>query len=203
MYGNSRYAFDPSAIPPEDRAGRSGALPVGDYLVAVTEAEVKTTRRGGEGINFTLEIQLPAAHTGRRCWYWVNTSVPHSPEAERIGRGQLYRLTEAVGGGEAFAWQDASQLFGRPFVVRLGVEDDPAYGQRNRVLETRPQRRAAPPVQAQPTVRQQQPVQAQPAPPPPITNYGAKPLGIQPGGYEAPPPPQDGWQPPGDDDIPF
>lgn len=197
---NTSYGFDPSSVPEGDREDRFEPVPAGEYVLSIVGSEVKRTQRGGEGISFELEIQAPH-HAGRKVFEWVNTAVPGSQEAERIGRGQLYRLTAAVGGGEPFAWTSTSQLHGRPFLGVVAIEDaKDGYPPKNRVKSYKPL----------PSMLQRAAQAAGAVPPPPARgNYSAP--NAPPAGthserqyhYSQPAGPRTDVPPPTDDDTPF
>lgn len=165
---NQSLDFNPNAVPQEDREDRFDPIPPGWYSVTVVDSEVKPTAAGGQGVNLQLRVNGPT-HAGRTLFYWINIRNANA-KAEAIGRGEIFRLTEAMNGGRAFGFTSTAQLHGRPFLARVTVQKDPEYGDSNKVRGVKPiQAPAAPqgyaPPPAGPPQGYQAPQPAAPAPP--------------------------------------
>jgi len=98
-------------------------LPVGDYLVMMTEAKMKDTRSGtGKYINATFMI-VDGKYEGRKLWdifNWEN----ENKKAVDIGKRQFATLCRACGNN---APDEIEDLFNIEVVVRVGI--NPAKGQ--------------------------------------------------------------------------
>lgn len=113
-------------------AGNSGtyeALPAGWYTATIAGAEIKQTKAGtGRYIAVRYDITGPS-HMGRVIFSNLNTENAN-PKAEEIGRQQLRSLMEAIGLAKL---ADTDQLIGANVKIKLKVESDPQYGDRNQV----------------------------------------------------------------------
>ena len=104
----------------------TGALPVGMYDVAVEKVEHKTTKKGGEALNFQLRV------VGEKCknavvFDWVNIKVPSSETATNIGLQRLKKICELTGTTEI------ANMMGKQLTVNVGIEKSEEYGDKNRV----------------------------------------------------------------------
>ena len=106
-------------------------LPAGDYVVTVTESEMKPTKKsGGEYLMLTLEV-LEGAHKGRRLWSRLNL-VNENTTAVEIAERQLADLCRAVGKEEV---EDSEDLHDTPVVAVVKVRPaDREYSESNDVI---------------------------------------------------------------------
>jgi hypothetical protein len=106
-------------------------VPVGKYVAAITETEIKQTKAGnGKYIAFTLEI-LEGDYKGRKVWGNLNIQNP-SAKAQQIGLGQLSAICRACG---KLNLSDTSELHGVPFIAKIGQEPDMNGNPRNTFKE--------------------------------------------------------------------
>jgi len=89
-------SFDQNAV----EASKFDDLPVGEYIAAMVESEVKETKeKTGKLIAATWEVTQPSAHgdfTGRKFWQNINFENA-SAQAQLIGQQQLKAICNAVG----------------------------------------------------------------------------------------------------------
>lgn len=109
--------------------GNYEALPAGWYNATIAGAEVKTTKSGtGRYIAVKYMVTGPT-HEGRIVF--SNLNIENSnPKAEEIGRQQLRSLMEAIGLPKM---TDSDQLIGGAVKIKLKIESDEQYGDRNNV----------------------------------------------------------------------
>ena len=109
--------------------GNYEALPAGWYSATIAGAEVKTTKSGtGRYIAVKYTITGPT-HEGRVVFSNLNIENAN-PKAEEIGRQQLRSLMEAIGLPKM---TDSDQLIGGVVKIKLKIESDEQYGDRNNV----------------------------------------------------------------------
>ena len=102
------------------------ALPVGNYVGRILETDLQVAKTGsGEFVYVKLEINGPS-HAGRIAFDRMLTSHPN-PEAEKIGRGRLATLVQAIGKTKI---ADTDELVGQTVGFRLRISKD---GERNDV----------------------------------------------------------------------
>ena len=86
--------FDPNSVPEDDRT--FDPLPAGDYLMQVTESEIKPTKSGsGEQLILTLEV-VDGPHQNRKVWDRLNIRNENA-DAQRIAQRALADLCLAIG----------------------------------------------------------------------------------------------------------
>jgi hypothetical protein len=104
-------------------------LPAGEYLVQVTDSELKETKNGlGEYLQLTLQV-IDGNYTNRLIFDRINI-VNQNPTAQEIGQRQLAALRHAVGKPSA---KDSAEFHYVPFIVRIKVRKDDVYGDSNEV----------------------------------------------------------------------
>jgi len=108
-------------------------LPKGDYTVAITESDAKTTKAGdGYYLKFTLQV-LDGEFKGRKIWDQL--MIEHSNVlAVKIGKARLGDYCRAAGKNNP---QDTSDLHDIAIRVRLKVRKDDEYGDKNEVQSVR------------------------------------------------------------------
>lgn len=122
-------AFDPNSVPEDDRT--FDPLPAGDYLMQVTESEIKPTKSGsGEQLILTLEV-VDGPHQNRKVWDRLNIRNENA-DAQRIAQRALADLCLAIG---VTSLRDTSDLHFKPFTGRVTIQADKTgqYGPQNRV----------------------------------------------------------------------
>lgn len=114
-------AFDAADLP--QGTGNFEPLPSGWYDVAITGAELKSTKDGnGSYIKVRYDVTGPT-HQGRVVFGNLNIQNA-SAKAEEIGRQQLGEIMRAIGLSRV---QDTDQLIGGNLSIKLEVK--PADGQ--------------------------------------------------------------------------
>ena len=114
---------------PQGNGGTYEALPAGWYTATIAGAEMKPTKSGtGSYIAVRYDITGPT-HQGRVIFSNLNITNAN-PKAEERGRQQLRQLMEAIGLAKL---ADTDQLIGGNVKIKLKVESDPQYGDKNQV----------------------------------------------------------------------
>lgn len=104
-------------------------LPTGWYTATVNSAELTPTKAGtGSYIKMRFDITGPS-HQGRVVFANININNPN-PTAEKIGRGQLRQMRDAIGLPNL---TDTDQLIGGDMQIKLTVKKDDQYGDGNEV----------------------------------------------------------------------
>ena len=98
-------------------------IPADDYVATVTEAEMRTTRRGdGEYIKLTWQVQ-DGQHAGRLSWQNINWQNPNEA-AVAIGKKQLASICRAVGlPASEIANFELGMILGKPCKVSVTIRD--------------------------------------------------------------------------------
>ena len=108
--------FDASTVKPQVPLE---AFPAGNYLVALTDAEVKPTSKGdGKRIAFELTV-LDGAFKGRKVWDGLNIENKNSV-AQEIAHQQLSAICHATG---VIRLTDVQELYGKPFEAKIGFQE--------------------------------------------------------------------------------
>lgn len=109
--------------------GNYEVLPAGWYTATINDVQVKQTKSGtGRYMAIRYDITGPT-HQGRVVYSNVNFENAN-PKAEEIGRQQLRSLMEAVG---LTRLTDSDQLIGHSVKIKLKIEKDEQYGDKNQV----------------------------------------------------------------------
>ncbi len=104
-------------------------IPAGDYRVQIAAAEVKQTKAGtGSYMSIRYDVLGPT-HQGRVIFDTINVRNP-SQAAEEIGRQQIGSLMGAIG---LQTLRDTDQLIGSVCIVKVKIERDEQYGDKNRI----------------------------------------------------------------------
>jgi len=104
-------------------------LPPAWYTATIAGAEIKNTKSGtGRYIAVRYDVTGPT-HQGRVVFGNINIENAN-PKAEEIGRQQLRALMEAIG---LTKLTDSDQLLGAHVKIKLKIEKDEQYGDRNQV----------------------------------------------------------------------
>jgi hypothetical protein len=114
---------------PKSENGNYEPLPAGWYSASITAAEIKPTKAGtGEYISVRYDIVGPS-HQGRVVFGTFNIRNA-SPKAEEIGQQQLGELMTAINLPQL---SDTDQLIGSNVQIKLAVERNEQYGDKNQV----------------------------------------------------------------------
>ena len=100
-------------------------LPAGWYTASISQAEVATTKSGGQMIKLRWDILGPT-HQGRVVFGNINIQNA-SPEAQRIGLEQLNQLLTAAG---IVDLDDTDQLISVTVQVKLSVKESEYQGEK-------------------------------------------------------------------------
>jgi hypothetical protein len=107
--------FDANSVEP---AQEYTAIPAGKYRAVILKSEWKPTKKGGQYLEFVIEI-LDRKYKGRRVWERLNLKN-ESQVAVDIANATLSSICRATGVMRA---NDSSQLHGIPFIVGLKVKE--------------------------------------------------------------------------------
>ena len=139
--------FNPANV--EDMGDGFKVIPPGVYNVAIVESDVQDTKSGGKMLVLKYQI-LDGKNTGDALVDRLNV-VNSSDIAQKIGLSNLKNICDAVG----FAGQlnDSTQLHGKPFSVKVIVEEFESNKEAGKMLQSNKIERRMPKQAAQ----QQQP----------------------------------------------
>jgi len=114
---------------PKGTGGNYEPLPAGWYTASIVQAEIKPTKSGtGEYISVRYDILGPT-HQGRVVFGTFNIRNA-SPKAEEIGQQQLGELMAAINLPQL---SDTDQLIGSNLQIKLAIERNEQYGDKNQV----------------------------------------------------------------------
>jgi hypothetical protein len=124
----SKFGFDLNEYVAEDRDYTP--IPKGDYELKCTDAEVKSTKSGGEMIAATFEV-ASGKFTGRKIWN--NFNIHNSSDtAQRIGREQVAAWARAAGKPNANSFDE---LLERKFKAVVDIEvGKNGYSDKNKIV---------------------------------------------------------------------
>ncbi len=109
-------------------------MPPGDYDAVIVGSEVKPTN-AGTGKMLKLELQiLNGAFQNRKVWDNLNIWNPNA-QAVQIAKGTLSAICRAV---NVLTPNDSAELHNKPLRIKLKIEKDPEYGDRNVVKGYKP-----------------------------------------------------------------
>ena len=107
--------FDSSEVEP---SGSFEPLPAGEYIVMITNSEVKQTKAGnGEYLSLTFTVQQPEEHQNRLVWGNLNLVNPN-PKTVEYARRDLSAICHAVG---VLNPEDSSELHGIPMKAKVKI----------------------------------------------------------------------------------
>jgi hypothetical protein len=135
------YAFDARTVAP---AAELGALPAGEYLVAITDSEFEDTKaRDGKFLKLVFSV-LDGPHKGAKIFDRLNL-INKNQTAVDIAQRALSAICHAVG---VLGVQDSQQLHDRPLKIKVNYEPAKGeYGENNRVKAYKPAKETlSPPV---------------------------------------------------------
>ncbi len=102
----------------DDMIGAFDPLPAGDYLVRITETEIKITKAGtGKYIKIVMTV-LAGDFKNRKIFSNINIQNPNETAVE-IGQQELATLCRAV---HVLQLQDTNQLHNIPFFVKVKIK---------------------------------------------------------------------------------
>ena len=110
-------------------------LPAGDYLASVCKSDVREAKSNPQNRYVNLEFEVTdGEYQGRRFWTVLNL-WNMSTQAVEIAQRELNSICHAVG---KLRIHDTEELHGIPMRVKLGVRNDPNYGDQNTVKGYKP-----------------------------------------------------------------
>jgi hypothetical protein len=96
-----------------------GPVPAGEYLVCVSDSDMKPTKSGsGQYLQLTFSI-LQGEHKNRKVYARLNL-VNDNVTAVKIAKSELAAICQAVGVAEI---KDSAQLHNKPLVVKVEVRE--------------------------------------------------------------------------------
>jgi len=110
-------------------------IPAGDYLVVITESEMKQNRNTpGSHLALTFEV-IEGEYKGRKLFTNLNLDNPNR-QAVKIARAELSAICRAVG---VMTPKDSMELHNLPMRVRVGLEKRQDTGElQNRIKKYEP-----------------------------------------------------------------
>jgi len=109
--------------------GFGEAMPLGVYPATIDDVEVKQNNAGtGSYFNFQFRIDESVKY-GNRCVFDMINWKNDSDEAVAIGRQRLAQLCDAIK-SKGFK-RHPKELIGKKLRLRLGIEKDEEYGDKN------------------------------------------------------------------------
>lgn len=126
------FAFDARTVAP---AAELGALPAGEYTVAITDSNLEPTKAGdGQFLKLVFSV-LDGPHKGAKVFDRLNL-VNRNQTAVDIAQRALSAICHAI---RVFAVQDSVELHNKPLVIKISYEPAKGeYGEQNRVKAYKP-----------------------------------------------------------------
>lgn len=113
----SPLGFNPAAI--EDMGDGFKVIPPDIYNVMIVESTVRDTAKGGKLLELKMQV-IDGQHVGASLTDRLNIINP-SEVSQKIGLSQLKNICDAI--GFAGDLKDSNQLHGKPFAVKVIVEE--------------------------------------------------------------------------------
>lgn len=122
--------FSPENI--EDMGDGFKVIPPGTYNVVAVESDVKGTKTGGKMLELKYQI-MDGANVGDTLLDRLNI-VNSSETAQKIGLSQLKNICDAI--GHTGQLKDSNQLHGKPFAVKVVVEEFESNKEKGKMLKS-------------------------------------------------------------------
>lgn len=123
--------FDATTVEP---GGSFDPIPAGEYDAIIADSELKKTTKGnGEYLKLKLQV-LNGQFQNRIVFDNLNIHNPNE-KAQQIARGNLSAICRAVG---VLTPKDSSELHNKPLKIKLAIEKDEEYGDKNIVKAYKP-----------------------------------------------------------------
>lgn len=119
------FGFNPAEVPPQEDFT---PLPAGEYMVVAIKSDIEPTKNGGSQMVFHHQV-LDGPYKGRLIFDRI-TLTNVNAQAQEIGRRSISALCHAVGKPGA---QESAELHNKPFIIRVAIEKNDTYGDRNNV----------------------------------------------------------------------
>ena len=124
---NLGMTFDSTQV---DTTNQFDAMPAGQYLVMVSDSEIKQTKSGtGQYLSLTLEVQEPEQFRGRKLFDNLNLWNSNQTAVE-IAQRQLAQLVQGCG---LSAIGDSEELHFKSAIAIVKIEKSDQYGDRNTI----------------------------------------------------------------------
>jgi hypothetical protein len=120
----------------DEAKGNFEVLPKGDYLVACTEAEVKTTK-DGSGTFIKAQFTVKAGPYEARKIFQNFNLTNRNEKAVQIGRGQIKGFLLAAGATN-FKLDNVTDLCGKIAIAKVDIEESTQYGDKNKITSFKP-----------------------------------------------------------------
>ena len=125
---NLGESIDVDSIVPE--RGDFEPLPVGPYMVQITDSDVIDTKAGtGKILKLTLEV-MDGAFANRKLWVNLNFKNPNAT-AQRIAQEQIKQICDAA--GHTGQLTDSEVLHYKPMRAQVVIKKDDQYSDKNEV----------------------------------------------------------------------
>ena len=105
-------------------------IPAGVYVAQITDSEIKESKAGHEYLALTFEV-LDGEFKGRKLWDNLNLSNPNET-TKQIAERTLSSIVRSAFGHPA-AIRDSSELHNKPLKVRVVIQKDEQYGDKNQI----------------------------------------------------------------------
>lgn len=116
-------------------------MPAGEYDAVIVASEMKETAdKTGKYLKLELQI-INGEYQNRKIWDNLNlvNNGKNKEKTEQIAKGTLSAICRAV---DVLTPQDSSELHNKPLRVKLAVDRDPQYGDKNVVKGYKPRNTA-------------------------------------------------------------
>lgn len=98
--------------------GSFDPLPVGEYLVVISDSDIKPTSKGtGKYLQLVYDV-IDGEYQGRKLFDRLNI-INESETAQKIGKSQLSAICRAVG---VMSPKDTAELHDKPFIVKIAIK---------------------------------------------------------------------------------
>ena len=126
------FAFDARTVDP---ATELGALPSGEYIVAITDSAMESTKAGdGQFLKLVFSV-LDGPHKGAKVFDRLNL-INRNQTTVDIAQRALSAICHAV---NVLGVQDSQQLHDKPLKIKISYEPAKGeYGEQNRVKAYKP-----------------------------------------------------------------
>ena len=115
--------------------GSYDVLPAGEYLATICKSEVREAKSNPQNRYANLEFEVTSGeHQGKRFWTMLNLWNTNATAVE-IAQREMNSICHAIG---KLRITDTEELHGIPMLVKVGVRNDPNYGDQNTVKGYRP-----------------------------------------------------------------
>lgn len=124
------FNFDPSKYEPTNDFE---PIPAGEYEAVINTAGWKNTK-DGTGRYLALEFELTRDYAGRRIFENLNLEN-RNEKAVQIAQGSLSAICRALG---VSMLTDTNQLLNKPMIIKVSIQKDERYGDKNRIRKYMP-----------------------------------------------------------------